>query len=212
MLDVRRRGSLIIVSGPSGAGKTSVCSPLLERVPGIRVSVSTTTRRPRAGEREGVDYRFVDDAEFDRMVAAGEFAEWATVHGHRYGTARRPLEEGLEAGEDLLLDIDVQGARQIKAIYPGAVSIFLIPPSRNSLEQRLRSRGTDDEQTVRRRLEGACREIESAPGYDYLVVNDDLARTVETVIAIVEAERSRVERIRRDDLERLLADFRAGRG
>ncbi|RMF23197.1 MAG: guanylate kinase, partial [Deltaproteobacteria bacterium] len=159
----------------------------------------------------GVDYYFVDDAEFDRMIRAGEFAEWATVHGFRYGTAKRPLEQALDAGEDLLLDIDVQGARQIKAAYPDAVAIFLIPPSRDSLEQRLRSRGTDDEQTVRRRLEGACREIEAATAYDYLVVNDDLPRTVQTVVSIVEAERSRVARLDGGELERLLADFRADR-
>ncbi|RMD81455.1 MAG: guanylate kinase [Candidatus Dadabacteria bacterium] len=206
-MQLRRRGSLIIVSGPSGAGKTSVCGPLLDRLDNIRLSVSVTTRPPRGGERNGIDYVFVDDETFERMVNENRFAEWARVHGHRYGTAKETIEEALAAGIDLLLDIDVQGAAQIKAAYPDAAAVFLLPPSRASLERRLRMRGTDDEETVSRRLEAACREIAAIDRYDYVVVNDDLERTIDSLVAIVRSERSRVDRLPRADLERLISEF-----
>lgn len=205
---VARRGCLFIVSGPSGAGKTSLCTPALAELQGIQLSVSFTTRQPRASEVDGRDYHYVDDQVFDRMLAQGEFAEWAEVHGHRYATARSPLEEALAGGRDLLLDIDVQGAAQIKAAYAEAVGVFLLPPSKARLEQRLRGRGTDSEETVRKRLRNACGEIAGMVDYDYAIVNDDLATALDEFLSIVRVERRRVERLQRADLEKLLLNFR----
>ncbi len=204
---VARRGCLFIVSGPSGAGKTSLCTPALAALQGIKLSVSFTTRQARAGEVDGEDYHYIDDSRFDRMLVAGEFAEWAEVHGHRYATARSTLDDALGSGQDLLLDIDVQGAGQIKAAYAEAVAVFLLPPSRERLEKRLRGRGTDSEETVRKRLRNACGEIAGLIDYDYAIVNDDLKTALEEFLSIVRVERRRVERLNRADLERLLLSF-----
>ena len=208
--DVRRRGCLFIVSGPSGSGKTSIAGPVLAALgDDLKLSVSVTTRAPRAGEEDGVDYHFIDDAEFKRRVDAGGLAEWAEVHGRRYGTPREPIDRAIAEGSDLLLDIDVQGASQIKKSYPGAVGVFLLPPSRARLEERLVGRGTDDPSTVARRLQAACREIAELEHYDYVIVNEHLPAAVEDFLAIVRCERKRVDRIRPDDLGRLLAAFGA---
>ena len=206
---VRRQGGLFIVSGPSGSGKTSIATPVLAAFGDMRLSVSVTTRGPRPGERDGVEYHFIDDAEFARRVGAGELAEWAEVHGRRYGTPRAPIDQAVAEGSDLLLDIDVQGASQIKRVYPDAVSVFLLPPSRAHLEERLVARGTDDRVTVERRLDAACREIAALEHYDYVIVNEYLPAAVEDFLAIVRCERHRVRRIRREDLRRLLAAFGA---
>ena len=205
--DIRRRGCLFIVSGPSGAGKTSICNPVLARLSDISLSVSYTTRKARKGEREGVDYRFVDTATFERMVAAGEFAEWAEVHGNRYGTSRADVEVSLVAGRDLLLDIDTQGAEQIKRAYREAVSIFLLPPSREQLERRLVGRATDDQEAVRVRLQNACAEIGQLGGYDYFIVNADLESAVGGLMSIIAAERRRVARVDVGDLRRVIRSF-----
>lgn len=207
--EVRRRGCLFIVSGPSGAGKTSICTPVLRRLAGIELSVSFTTRTPRAGERDGVEYRFIDAATFDRMVAGAEFAEWAEVHGHRYGTAKATVEAALEAGRDLLLDIDVQGAEQLKRSYPypTSVAVFLLPPSRDRLAARLVGRATEDPDSVRTRLSNACREIAAVGKYDYAIVNEDLGSAVEGLLSIVQAERLRVRRVVEDDLVRMIRSF-----
>lgn len=205
---VRRRGCLYIVSGPSGAGKTSIAQPVLAALQGMEMSVSVTTRAPRSGEVDGVDYRFVSDDDFDAKIAAGALAEWALVHGYRYGTEKAPIDRCLEGGRDLLLDIDVQGASQIKRAYPNAVSVFLLPPTRARLEERLRGRGTDDRGTVERRLRAACGEIESLSSYDYVIVNDHLPSAVEQFLSIVRSERHKVARIRQDDLDAILAAFR----
>jgi len=202
-----RRGCLFIVSGPSGAGKTSICTPALAVLQQIELSVSTTTRSPRTTEREGVDYRFVSDGEFATMVARDAFAEWAEVHGKRYGTSRGALETRLAAGHDVLLDIDVQGARQIKAAYPDAVAIFLVPPSPEHIEQRLSARGTDSDETVKRRLSNACAEIARLPGYDYFIVNDDLEEAKDAFLAIVKAERQRTSRHVDASLEAFVRSF-----
>lgn len=164
-------GILFIVSGPSGAGKTTISGAALRAFPDLIMSVSCTTRAPREGETNGVEYRFVDRASFDGMVANGELAEWAEVHGNCYGTPRAPIEKALAAGQDVLLDIDVQGAAQLRERYPDAVAVFLLPPDRGTMELRLRGRGTDSEATVRRRLENACREIARADEYDHVIVN-----------------------------------------
>jgi guanylate kinase len=205
--DIRRRGCLFIVSGPSGAGKTSICTPVLERLSDISLSVSYTTRKPRSGEHEGVDYRFVDAAEFDRMIGAGAFAEWAEVHGNRYGTSKADVESAIKAGSDLLLDIDVQGAAQMKASYPEAVAVFLLPPSPSKLTERLVGRKTDDEKTVRTRLYNACTEIRHVNEYDYVIVNEDLRTAVDGLMAIIAAEHLRVQGILADDLARIVRTF-----
>jgi len=188
---------VFIVSAPSGSGKTTLCNRLLETVPELYFSVSYTTRPPRTNEQQGRDYRFVRQEEFERMIAAGEFLEHAQVYGNYYGTARRALEEAAGRGQDLLLDIDVQGERLIKSKIPQAVSIFILPPSRAVLESRLRSRHDhyalkiDSEETLRRRLEAARKEIENYPHYDYIVVNDRLENSVQDLVSIVLSERAR---------------------
>jgi len=207
--EIRRRGCLFIVSGPSGAGKTSICTPVLRQLSGLELSVSFTTRRARAGERDGVEYRFVDPGTFERMVAAGEFAEWAEVHGHRYGTARVAVDDALAAGRDLLLDIDVQGAEQLKRSYPypTAVAVFLLPPSLERLSARLVGRGTEDREGQRMRLRNACREITAVGSYDYAIVNEDLESAVHGLLAVIEAERLRVGRVFEEDLRRVIRAF-----
>jgi len=207
--EIRRRGCLFIVSGPSGAGKTSICAPALAELEGIDLSVSITTRSPRKGEKDGESYRFVDDAEFDRLLAADGFAEWAEVHGHRYGTSRDAIDAAFADGRDLLLDIDVQGARQVKAAYPDSVAIFLLPPSKEHLRARLEGRGTDSAATVAHRLQNACREIAAFDSYDYTIVNDDLRRAVDQFLAVVCAERQRTSRLRAMDRRGVHAAFDA---
>lgn len=200
---IRRRGTLFVVSAPSGAGKTTLCREVRGRLPDLAYSVSVTTRAPRAGEIPGVDFVFVGDAAFQAMLEAGEFAEWATVHGNRYGTRARILEEARQAGRDVLLDIDTQGAAQLRARYPDAVLVFIVAPSLRDLELRLRERRSDPEQEVARRLRRAREEIAHWREYDYLVVNRDVKEAVEQLAAIVQAERCRTRRLdlRLPDLE-----------
>jgi guanylate kinase len=190
-----RRGILFILSAPSGAGKTTLSRQILARAPELHLSVSYTTRAPRPGEKEGDDYHFVSEAQFEYMRAVGAFAEWARVHGFLYGTARAPFDEALANGQDFLLDIDVQGARQLKATYPEAISIFILPPSWRELEARLRSRGTDGEEVIARRLQRAREETLALGSYDYLVVNDHVERAVTVLLSIIQAERARVTRL-----------------
>jgi guanylate kinase len=187
-----RRGRLIVVAGPSGVGKGTVVQRLLARDPlGLAHSVSATTRAPRPGERDGVDYVFVDDAAFRRMIADGELLEWAEVfRGVRYGTRRAFVRAALEAGRDVVLEIDVQGAAQIRAEDPEAVLILLEPPSLADLERRLRGRGTESEEALAERLAAAERELAQAAWFDQRVVNDDLDRAVDEVAAIIEASRT----------------------
>ncbi len=202
------RGILFVISAPSGTGKSSVTKGLLSSADGIDFSVSYTTRPRRNGERDGRDYHFVDDAGFDTMVARDGFLEWAHVFGHRYGTGREATEAALEAGRDVLLDIDVQGAQKVRESGIAAVSVFLLPPDFATLERRLRSRASDDEGQIRRRLAQARHEAGEYRHYDYLVINDRLEQAVEEVRAIVTAERRRMVRLRAD-AERTLATFPA---
>ena len=192
---IRRRGTLFVVSAPSGAGKTTLCREVRLRVSGLAYSVSVTTRAPRPGEIDGVDFSFVDEDEFREMLTRGEFAEWATVHGNLYGTRSRALEGALEGGSDVLLDIDTQGAAQLRARYAQAVLVFIVAPSMQELEQRLRERGSDNEVEIARRLARAREEIALWRRYDYLIVNRDLKEAMEQMAAIIHAERCRVARL-----------------
>jgi guanylate kinase len=182
---------LLILSAPSGTGKTTLARRLLALHPGSAFSVSYTTRPPRGAEKDGVDYHFVDEATFKRMDAAGAFVESAQVHGHQYGTPRSVVTQSKANGTLAVFDIDVQGGETIKAQYPEAVRVLVLPPSLQELERRLRSRSTDDEATVRRRLDVARLELQRALAYEYWVVNDDLQRATDDLAAIVRAEQCR---------------------
>lgn len=188
-------GLLVVLSAPSGAGKTSISRALLSSRPALRQSVSCTTREKRGGEVDGVDYHFVSRAEFDRMVACGAFAEWAEVHGNRYGTTRAALAAATAAGQDILLDIDVQGAAQIRASGLDAVFIFILPPSLDELRQRLAARDTDAPEVIARRLANAAGEIRESVHADFIVVNDRLAEAIARVEAILCAEKARRHRV-----------------
>jgi len=182
-------GILFIVAAPSGAGKTSLTRALLESEPGMLLSVSYTSRAPRPNERDGVHYHFVSRAEFEAMIARGEFFEHAVVHGDLKGTSRTVVEQTLAQGRDVLLEIDWQGARQVRAQLPGTVSIFILPPSRAELERRLRSRASDSEETIQRRLADSQRDMAHAQEFDYVVVNDDFASALAELRGIVAAHR-----------------------
>ncbi|MBX2801475.1 MAG: guanylate kinase [Myxococcales bacterium] len=191
------RGALFVVAGPSGVGKSTLVSAALAKLPNLRFSVSATTRAPRPGEVDGTHYRFVDDARFARWVDEGAFLEHATVYDHRYGTLRDPIERGIEAGSSLLLDIDVQGAAQVRERLPEAVHVFIAPPSRDVLRQRLEARGTDDVATIARRMELADEQLRGCADFDYLVVNDVLEQAHTAFEAILVAELSRTVRRQR---------------
>jgi guanylate kinase len=190
-LSERALPSLIIISAPSGAGKTSVIERVLKETRGLRFSVSHTTRAPRGQEQEGVQYHFVSSDQFEQMKSEDAFIEWAAVHGRLYGTSRAEMERATRDGLDLLLDIDVQGARQVRERVSGAVSIFILPPSFPILEQRLRARGQDAEAQIRKRLGEAWREMQAFNEYDCQVINDNLDECVRTVCAIITAARAR---------------------
>ena len=199
----KRLGIVFILSAPSGAGKTTLYNGLRKMYPDIELSVSCTTRAKRSGEVNGRDYRFLTELQFDQLKQRGEFAEWAKVHGCFYGTPKKPLERCVRAGRDILLDIDVQGARQIKKACPEAVSIFLLPPSLRELKRRLAARGTDGKEIIRRRLANAQGEIGEIIHYDYFVVNREVKEAVSALSAIVEAERTKISRVTKWRLEPL---------
>jgi guanylate kinase len=187
-----RHGTLIVIAGPSGVGKGSVVRRLLTRdVDRLALSVSATTRAPRAGEIDGVDYSFVGEDRFDDMIEAGELLEWAEIVGHRSGTPRRFVEEQRHASRDVILEIDVKGAQQVRDQVPDALLVFLMPPSFEELERRLRGRGTEDDQRIEERLHTARWELEQAGWFDHVVVNDDLDRATQEVAAIIEGSRTR---------------------
>ncbi len=189
------QGNLFIVSAPSGAGKSTILKKLLAKVPNLAFSVSHTTRTPRPGESNGQDYHFVDRPTFEGMREDQAFLEWAEVHGNLYGTSRTAIEAQQAKGIDVFLDIDVQGAKQLRDCgHPGAIFLFIAPPSWPELERRLRGRGTDPEETVQLRLHNARKEMEDAARYDYLVLNDRLDEAVEVLRAVIIAERCKTRR------------------
>ena len=199
----------VVLAAPSGAGKTTLARMLVTRNEDLVFSISATTRAARPREKDGRDYHFVDDATFDRMIERNELAEWAVVHGNRYGTPRSEITAALRHGRTVVLDIDVQGARQVRRVFPDALLIFVLPPSASALAARLTGRASEDPGERRRRLTNARREIEAVREFDYVVVNDDLARAYRVVESILRAEWGRVSRIR--DLEaharHLIADL-----
>jgi guanylate kinase len=205
-------GNLIIVSAPSGAGKTTLVAGALRRDSRARPSISFTSRSLRDGEEQGVHYHFISRAEFDAMIANGDFLEWAEVHGNLYGTSRRAVEEIRSSGSDVILTIDIQGAAQARKLFPDAVSVFVMPPSLDALARRLENRGTDTAQDRRLRLDGALHEMEQYVNFDYVVINDDLDRAIDELVAIITAERCRTAR-RRAIAARILQTFiKRGRG
>jgi len=208
--EITRRGLLLVLSSPSGAGKTTITRLLIERDPTLAISVSVTTRAPRAGEIDGKHYRFIDAAEFERMVAAGELLEHAVVFGNRYGTPRAPVEATLASGSDIISDIDWQGTQQLKeSVRSDLVSVFVLPPSMAALRKRLESRAQDSREVVGQRMAKSADEMSHWPEYDYVIVNRELEHSVAQVQAILTAER--VKRERQAGLAEFVNRLREGR-
>jgi len=192
---MKREGVLYVISAPSGAGKTTLCKEIIDIFPNLRHSVSYTTRPPRNGEVHGRDYFFVGKEEFDRMIEAGEFAEWAEVHGNLYGTSLATLKESRSEGIDLILDIDCQGARQLKGRFEGGVYIFVLPPSIEELRRRLEHRSSDTQDVIERRIHNASGEIKEARWYDYIIINDKFSVALEQLKSVLIAEQCRTSRL-----------------
>src|SRR5258707_1157792 len=201
--------NVFIISAPSGSGKSTLVGQLMKRVPDLRFSVSYTTRAPRSHERDGVDYHFISREQFQHRIDNQEFLEWAEVFGNYYGTHQGELDRASQEGLDLVLDIDVQGARQLKKRVPAGVSIFILAPSRQILEQRLRARSQDSAEVIERRLREAAEEIRNYHMYDYVLVNREVDSSVETLVSIVEATRSRRERMEQE-IRPILESFENG--
>ena len=200
-------GNLFAVCAPSGAGKTSLVAELLKREPSVRLSISYTTRKPREGEADGREYHFVDKARFERMIAAHDFLEHALVHGNYYGTSRSWIEQEIAGDHDVLLEIDWQGAAQVRSLFPGLVGMFILPPSLQELRRRLQTRGKDSPETIERRLQGAREEISHVLEFEYIIVNDRFEKALEDILAVVHA--SRVARGPQSlRLQKLLDEFR----
>ncbi len=191
---MKTSGNLFIVTAPSGAGKTSLVAKLLASDPHVKLSISCTTRAPRPGEVDGVDYRFLTDAEFVKMLEAGEFLESAHVHGARYGTSQKWVEEQLQAGEDILLEIDWQGAAQVRGLFPYTTSIFILPPSVEELERRLHKRGQDAADVIARRVAKAREEISHVGEFDYVIINDSFDAALQDLQTVIRAQRLKTDK------------------
>lgn len=200
---IRRKGLIIVLSAPSGTGKSTICERLLKSLPNLKMSISYTTREPRPGEIEGVHYYFVDREKFEEMIKRDEFVEWAQVYGNYYGTSKSLINDIVESGKDILLDIDTQGAKNIKKLFPESVLIFILPPSIEELKRRLKNRGELPE-TMAKRLLKVGEEVSQYSFYDYLVVNDDLGRALEDIISIIRSEKLKVSRLETDIIDKFL--------
>jgi guanylate kinase len=190
---VNRKGSgkLFVITAPSGAGKTSLIDAVMRDDPSLKISVSYTTRKPRPGEKDGVDYHFIDPASFERMKSRGEFLESAEVHGNHYGTGRQVILDAVKRGDDLILEIDWQGAQQVRRLYPQCVGIFILPPSVEELERRMRSRGQDSEAVIRQRVQNAREELTHAGEFKYAIINKDFETARRELAGIIQNERAK---------------------
>jgi guanylate kinase len=208
-MKMTQKNNIFVISAPSGAGKTTLVQLLIERVPDLYFSISYTTRPARDGEKEGVDYYFVIESAFQKMIAEREFLEWAIVHGHHYGTAKRILEFSEKSGKDLILDLDVQGAASTRKLIPEATSIFIMPPSYASLRERLVQRGTDNEKQIEQRLQNARDEIQRYREYDYVVINEEVGTAFENLCGIIRGKRCERE-ILEGRIQEILKSFNIG--
>jgi guanylate kinase len=194
----KNKGDIFVVSAPSGAGKTTLCHMAIEAFPGLSISVSFTTRQPRPGEISDQHYSFIDQSEFRSMIADGDFIEWAEVHGNYYGTSKSRIDSIISKGKDVILDIDVQGGRQIKEHYPESILIFVLPPSMEALQERLRGRMSDPPEVIEKRLKKARAEISEYKHYDYVIVNDFLEEAFSAFSAILRAEDNKIAKVDHD--------------
>ena len=199
---LNRKGLLLVVSGPSGAGKGTICKALLNKNDQIKLSVSATTRKPRNGEVHGVNYFFIEKEEFTKMIENGEFLEYAQIYDNFYGTPKAAIIECLEKGQDVILEIEMQGARQIKEVYPEGVFIFVLPPSLEELKSRIVGRGTETQEEIEKRFSCAFEEINQIVNYDYFIVNEDIEKSVSDVEAIICAEKNKVTRYKNNIIDK----------
>jgi len=197
------KGFLIVLSGPSGTGKNTLIDRVVPHIPNLQYSISATTRKPRPGETDGVDYFFISDEKFDQMIADGEFLEWAEFVGNRYGTPRFFVDERISQGQTVIMDVDIQGALQIKKMMDEAVLVFLLPPTWEELRKRLNKRGKDSNEIITQRLEHSFEELKYIVDYDYFIINDQLDKAVERLITIIKAESCRVVRADLHSIQRL---------
>lgn len=199
---LNRKGLLLVVSGPSGAGKGTICKALLEKNNEIKLSVSATTRKPRTGEVHGVNYFFIEKEEFTTMIENGEFLEYAKIYDNFYGTPKASVIECLEKGQDVILEIEMQGAKQIKEVYPEGVFIFVLPPSLEELKSRIVGRGTETQEEIEKRFSCAFEEINQIENYDYFIVNEDVDKSVNDVEAIICSEKNKVTRYKNNIIDK----------
>jgi len=193
-MDLYKKGIIFVISAPSGTGKTTLCEKLLKLLPDLKLSISHTTRKPRNGERNGIDYYFIDKETFKKMIDTDEFVEWAEVYGNFYGTSKKAINSLISNGYDILLDIDTQGAKNIKKLYPDSVLIFILPPYLDELERRLINRN-EDKNVIKLRLSKASQEISQYKSYDYVVINDNIEQASSNLLCIIHAERLKTKRI-----------------
>ncbi len=202
-MKINNKGIIFVISAPSGAGKTTICEHLLKNLNNLKMSISHTTRKPRTGEKNGVNYYFINKAKFKEMIEKGDFIEWAEVYGNLYGTSKKMINDLLNSGNDILLDIDIQGAKNIKKIYKKSVLIFILPPSIEELKRRLQNRNEEPE-IIQKRLNKVADEINEYKFYDYLVINDDFEEALKKVMCIIQSERLKIKRVSKNFIKNFL--------